>query len=73
MSLLASKQNSGLRLQVVDLQKLNAPNSHYFSALLCWRPRRNVLLSRDLTAKLADVGFTRAMRTTHHSVEGPIG
>ncbi|PRW57781.1 serine threonine- kinase [Chlorella sorokiniana] len=34
---------------------------------------RNVLLSRDLTAKLADVGFTRAMRTTHHSVEGPIG
>lgn len=37
------------------------------------RPRRNVLLSRDLTAKLADVGFTRALRATHHSVEGPIG
>lgn len=34
---------------------------------------RNVLLSRDLTAKLADVGFTRALRATHHSVEGPIG
>lgn len=39
---------------------------------VCWC-RRNVLLSRDLTAKLADVGFTRALRATHHSVEGPIG
>ncbi|KAI3434591.1 hypothetical protein D9Q98_002660 [Chlorella vulgaris] len=34
---------------------------------------RNVLLSRDLTAKLADVGFARAIRTTHHSIEGPTG
>ncbi|PSC72792.1 Serine threonine-kinase CTR1 [Micractinium conductrix] len=34
---------------------------------------RNVLLSRDLTAKLADVGFARAMRATHHSIEGPTG
>ena len=32
-----------------------------------------VLLSRDLTAKLADVGFARAMRATHHSIEGPTG
>ncbi|KAL4457658.1 hypothetical protein ABPG75_012523 [Micractinium tetrahymenae] len=34
---------------------------------------RNVLLSRDMTAKLADVGFARAMRATHHSIEGPTG
>ncbi|KAL4442935.1 hypothetical protein ABPG77_008426 [Micractinium sp. CCAP 211/92] len=34
---------------------------------------RNVLLTRDLTAKLADVGFARAMRATHHSIEGPTG
>ncbi|GAB4816844.1 hypothetical protein N2152v2_003890 [Parachlorella kessleri] len=30
----------------------------------------NVLLSRDLTAKLADVGFTRMLTNTHHSVSG---